>query len=59
MKNTRHKPKAKADRASCSALSLVRSDQTERDYESYFFVREAGVHRFISGSISDSIKNVD
>ncbi|GBP44316.1 hypothetical protein EVAR_27273_1 [Eumeta japonica] len=29
-----------------SALSLARSAQAERDNESYFFVRSAGVHRF-------------
>ncbi|GBP67879.1 hypothetical protein EVAR_38347_1 [Eumeta japonica] len=28
------------------ALSLARSAQAERDNESYFFVRAAGVHRF-------------
>ncbi|GBP78426.1 hypothetical protein EVAR_63377_1 [Eumeta japonica] len=31
----------------CSALSLARSDQAERDNESCFFVHAAGVHRFI------------
>ncbi|GBP12161.1 EGF-containing fibulin-like extracellular matrix protein 1 [Eumeta japonica] len=31
----------------CSTLSLARSAQTERDNESCFFVRAAGVHRFI------------
>ncbi|GBP35173.1 hypothetical protein EVAR_18298_1 [Eumeta japonica] len=31
----------------CSALSLVGSVQVERDNESCFFVRVAGVHRFI------------
>ncbi|GBP75381.1 hypothetical protein EVAR_34748_1 [Eumeta japonica] len=31
----------------CSALSLARSAQAERDNESCFFVRAAGVHRFI------------
>ncbi|GBP56661.1 hypothetical protein EVAR_12340_1 [Eumeta japonica] len=30
-----------------SALSLARSAQEERDNESYFFVRAAGVHRFL------------
>ncbi|GBP11475.1 hypothetical protein EVAR_92967_1 [Eumeta japonica] len=30
-----------------SAVSLVRSAQPERDNESYFFARAAGVHRFI------------
>ncbi|GBP24801.1 hypothetical protein EVAR_14134_1 [Eumeta japonica] len=30
-----------------SALSLARSAQAERDNESCFFVRAAGVHRFI------------
>ncbi|GBP88661.1 hypothetical protein EVAR_66688_1 [Eumeta japonica] len=32
----------------CSALSLARSAQAERDNESCFFVCAAGVHRFIS-----------
>ncbi|GBP77340.1 hypothetical protein EVAR_54712_1 [Eumeta japonica] len=32
---------------SCSALSLARSAQAERDNESCFFVRASGVHRFI------------
>ncbi|GBP18285.1 hypothetical protein EVAR_9129_1 [Eumeta japonica] len=32
----------------CSALSLARSAQAERDNESCFIVRAAGVHRFIS-----------
>ncbi|GBP00945.1 hypothetical protein EVAR_2254_1 [Eumeta japonica] len=31
----------------CSALSLARSAQAQRDNESYFFVPVAGVHRFI------------
>ncbi|GBP52330.1 hypothetical protein EVAR_38476_1 [Eumeta japonica] len=31
----------------CSALSLARSAQAERDNESCFFMRAAGVHRFI------------
>ncbi|GBP18364.1 hypothetical protein EVAR_14757_1 [Eumeta japonica] len=31
----------------CSALSLARSAQAERDNESCFFVRAADVHRFI------------
>ncbi|GBP45036.1 hypothetical protein EVAR_23510_1 [Eumeta japonica] len=31
----------------CSALSLARSAQAQRDNESCFFVRAAGVHRFI------------
>ncbi|GBP79191.1 hypothetical protein EVAR_53057_1 [Eumeta japonica] len=31
----------------CSALSLARSAQAERDNELCFFVRAAGVHRFI------------
>ncbi|GBP28592.1 hypothetical protein EVAR_85791_1 [Eumeta japonica] len=31
----------------CSALSLARSAQAERDNESCIFVRAAGVHRFI------------
>ncbi|GBP41523.1 hypothetical protein EVAR_20328_1 [Eumeta japonica] len=31
-----------------SALSLARSAQAERDNESYFFVRAAGVHRFFT-----------
>ncbi|GBP81841.1 hypothetical protein EVAR_59736_1 [Eumeta japonica] len=30
-----------------STLSLARSAQAQRDNESYFFVRAAGVHRFI------------
>ncbi|GBP07552.1 hypothetical protein EVAR_91877_1 [Eumeta japonica] len=42
-----------ADRASfyCSALSLTRSAQAERDNESYFFVRAAGVRRFITRDV--------
>ncbi|GBP74506.1 hypothetical protein EVAR_61993_1 [Eumeta japonica] len=31
----------------CTVLSLARSAQAERDNESCFFVRAAGVHRFI------------
>ncbi len=31
----------------CSALSLARIAQAERDNESCFFVLAAGVHRFI------------